>query len=154
MASDKHAHIPESNRERRIRKADKVYNTPIIPATCRILFWCMIALTAIAAALEVITCLRFVSYLGTFDFLLRVNMTALVVWSFFAAFLVAISVAQLLRIRRGHVETRYKANLIGNYSSTRQVVANPQEKYRRYIGVAAAGIALLGGLYLVFGFLK
>ncbi len=153
MDPHKHARIPESHRERRIRKVDKINKTPIIPATCRILFWCMIVLTTVAAPLEASTSLRFGPKLAPVDLLLRVNKTALVVWSFFAALLVAASVVQLLRIHRGYVETMYKMNPSGDYSKTEQIAPNPARKYRRFILVAIAGILVFGGfLWLVPAF--
>ena len=141
--------LNDSPRERRIRRAEKITGTQIMPRMARVNFWCMILMTCTTVILEAVQFFRFSRELGFSFFLKRGTEAALLSWSFFALILVIVSMIQMGRLRNGHVETRYVERPPGDDSDPFVPIVDPRPKYVRYIRTAVVGEIVLLLLFVI-----
>ena len=121
-----------------------------MPRLARMCFLCMVIGTPVVIVLEIIQHLRYSSEKGIGALLEKASGSALIWWAFFAAVLIIVSLVQLRRIKKGHVETRYINLPLGDDSDPFVSVANPEPKYLKYIKTAAVGALACAVLFTIF----
>lgn len=166
----------ELRRKRSLEKVKKVIlssQEPLTPYICRILFACMIGVTVVDLAVEVLRSTVGGQKMETEAFLLRLSWSAMVIWGFFAVILIILSMIQLIRnLKFGYEERiyRFKDELEpGEQLSDFDLVKIPEsdidkhaltlysrvipgktfDRYRRYLFVSIAGLLIFTLLYLV-----
>lgn len=91
----KHAGSMNHRREHMIR----TYEETVLPKLTRILFLCMLILTAAAAAVDLKTGIPYLAQMGSARFLHNLSQTVLIMWSCWAAVLVPVCVIGMAQNR-------------------------------------------------------
>ena len=147
MIGNKGPTLWDSPREKRIRKTEKINGMQLMPRLAKQSCWCMFVLTGIVLILEVVLHIWYSASQGIWLMFVKMAVSALMCWTFFALILVVTSLVQLKRLKNGHIETRYVERPLGDDTDPFEPVADPQPKYLRYIKTAAIGEGILLLLY-------
>ncbi|MFT4007514.1 MAG: hypothetical protein QM683_18540 [Lacrimispora sp.] len=137
----------------------RTYEEPVLPKMCRVIFWCMIILTAGMILVDINAFIRYDAYLGSFHLFYNISTTGFFSWLLFSVLLVPMSYGSIRQTskrfwkRVNNAEKDGTGNQIeSNKARSERALKKLTHPFMRYMGICFSGIIFWGVFYFILHF--
>jgi hypothetical protein len=127
-----------------------IYEEPLVPKLCRIIYWCMLIITASMILVDINGFIRYDSYLGYSHLFYNISTTGFLNWALFSVLLIILSYIAIRQTQKQFWKRLNKTLADGRSQRALKKLTHP---ITRYINICWVGTVFWGIFYLITHFI-